>query len=64
MRSGPAVPAPIVFHPFSGAPKPVGALGPLSLAGSGFALSPDRRYLLYAQVDQAGSDILLLEHYR
>ena len=27
-------------------------------------LSPDGRYLLYSQVDQSGSDILILEHYR
>ena len=38
--------------------------GPPAVADSGFALSPDGRYLLYSQVDQAGSDILIMEHYR
>jgi hypothetical protein len=31
---------------------------------SGLAIAPDRKYLLYSQLDQAGSDILVLEHYK
>jgi Tol biopolymer transport system component len=37
---------------------------PLAVADSGLALSPDRQHLLYTQVDQSGSDILLLDHYK
>ena len=37
---------------------------PLAVTDSAFAVSPDRRHLLYTQVDQSGSDILMLEHYR
>jgi Tol biopolymer transport system component/serine/threonine protein kinase len=62
--SGPSAPAPVWWQPFEGARKQAGTLGPLVIGGSGFTLSPDGRYLLYSQIDQAGSDILLLEHYR
>jgi Tol biopolymer transport system component len=34
------------------------------IASSGFAISPDRRWILYAQVDQSGSDITLVENFR
>jgi Tol biopolymer transport system component len=37
---------------------------PFAVTDSAFAVSPDRRYLLYTQVDQSGSDILMLDHYR
>jgi dipeptidyl aminopeptidase/acylaminoacyl peptidase len=37
---------------------------PLAVTDSAFAISPDRRHLLYTQVDQSGSDIPMLEHYR
>jgi Tol biopolymer transport system component len=30
----------------------------------GFAISPDGRWILYAQVDQSGSDITLAENFR
>lgn len=37
----------------------------VSLTGAGrLAVSPDGRWLLYPQVDQAGSDILLVENFR
>jgi Tol biopolymer transport system component len=35
---------------------------PLIPADSGFALSPDEQHLLFTQIDQSGSDILLLEN--
>ena len=35
---------------------------PLSVTDSGFALSPDRKFILYTQIDQSGSDIFLLDH--
>jgi Tol biopolymer transport system component len=35
---------------------------PLIPADSGFSLSPDERYLLFTQIDQSGSDILLVQN--
>jgi Tol biopolymer transport system component len=35
---------------------------PLAVTDSAFAVSPDRRYILYTQVDQSGSDLFLLDH--
>jgi Tol biopolymer transport system component/serine/threonine protein kinase len=37
---------------------------PLAETDSAFAVSPDRRYLLYTEIDQSGSDIVMLDHYR
>jgi Tol biopolymer transport system component len=34
------------------------------LGGPGFAISPDGRWILYAQVDQSGSDIVLVENFQ
>ena len=31
---------------------------------AGFSVSPDRRYLLYTQEDEAGSDLMLVEKFR
>ena len=61
--AGPGNPAGLFFQ---GATRTqVGTVdGPPAVADSGFALSPDGRHLLYSQVDQAGSDILIMEHYR
>ncbi len=63
---GPGKPAGIWWKPYAGAGRTqVGTVdGPPAVADSGFALSPDRRYILYSQVDQSGSDILMLDHYR
>jgi Tol biopolymer transport system component len=62
---GPGRPAAIAWQPFTGARTQVGSIaGPPAVADSGFDLAPDLRYLLYSQVDQSGSDILILEHYR
>jgi hypothetical protein len=30
----------------------------------GLTVSPDRRWILYAQVDHAGSDLMLVENFR
>jgi hypothetical protein len=32
--------------------------------GVGLTVSPDRRWILYAQADQAGSDLMLVENFR
>jgi Tol biopolymer transport system component len=34
------------------------------VADSAFAVSPDRRWVLYSQIDESGSDILMMDHYR
>ena len=36
----------------------------LSLSARGLALSPDRRALLFTQLDASGSDLMLLENFR
>jgi hypothetical protein len=30
----------------------------------GFSVSPDRRWILYTQIDQSSSDIMLMENFR
>ncbi|HAF25513.1 MAG TPA: hypothetical protein DCK93_21830, partial [Blastocatellia bacterium] len=37
---------------------------PISRSDSGLAISPDRRWLLFSQMDQSGSDIMLVENFR
>ena len=34
---------------------------PFAIADSAFALAPDGRTLLYTQIDQSGSDIMLMD---
>lgn len=36
----------------------------IGTGGWGLAVSPDRRWILYTQIDQSGSDIMLLENFR
>jgi hypothetical protein len=36
---------------------------PISRSDSGLAISPDRRWLLFSQMDQSGSDIMLVENF-
>jgi hypothetical protein len=62
---GPGKPATIWWQPFTGRRSEVGTVeGPPATGDSGLAIAPGGRYLLFSQVDQAGSDILLLENYR
>ena len=37
---------------------------PFAVTDSAFAVSPERRHILYTQIDQSGSDILMLDRYR
>jgi hypothetical protein len=32
--------------------------------GTGLSLSPDGRWMIYSQVDDVGSDIMLVDHFR
>jgi Tol biopolymer transport system component len=62
---GAGQPAGIFWQPFAGKRTQVGSIdGPPAVADSGLALAPDGQYLLYSQVDTAGSDLLMLENYR
>jgi Tol biopolymer transport system component/DNA-binding winged helix-turn-helix (wHTH) protein len=36
---------------------------PISRSDPGIAISPDRRWLLFAQMDQSGSDVMLVENF-
>lgn len=62
---GPGKPAAIFWQPFLGKRTQVGSFdGTPAVGDSGMAVAADGRYLLYSQVDTAGSDILVLENYR
>ena len=37
---------------------------PFAVTDSAFAVSPDRRTILYTQIDQSGSDIYLVDRIR
>jgi Tol biopolymer transport system component len=37
---------------------------PFAVTDSGFTVSPDRRSILYTQIDQSGSDIYLVDRAR
>jgi Tol biopolymer transport system component len=64
--AGPGKPAEIWLQVLQGQSRVhIGTVdGPPIPADSAFAVSPDARYILYTQVDQSGSDILILDHYR
>jgi Tol biopolymer transport system component len=53
----------IYFFSFAtGQIKPIAVFE--KVAGYGIAVSPDRRSILYTQLDQQGSDLMLVEHFR
>jgi Tol biopolymer transport system component len=58
-------PPSINFYDFaSRATKRVSRLPQRPTPGGGLSVSPDGRWLLYAQTDDEQSDIMLAEHYR
>jgi Tol biopolymer transport system component len=63
--AGAGRPASIWWQPFAGRRTLAGTFdGAPAVADSGFALAPNGRYILYSQMDTAGSDILVFENYR
>ncbi len=56
----------IAYYRFAtGAITPIAALAKEPrVFNAGLALSPDGRWLLYAQMDRAGADIMLVENFR
>jgi hypothetical protein len=63
---GRASPWAIFFHEFkSGKTERIARIDkPLGFFARALAVSPDRRWLLFDQVDTPGSDLMLLEHFR
>jgi Tol biopolymer transport system component len=59
-------PVGIYFYPFKdGRIRQLHILDkPPAVADSAFAVSADGRYILFTQIDQAGSDIEVMDHYR
>jgi Tol biopolymer transport system component len=58
-----ASPGGIFFYEFSNQKiRQIGEVNkPFAVTDSAFAVSPDRRYILYTQIDQSGSDIKIME---
>jgi Tol biopolymer transport system component/DNA-binding winged helix-turn-helix (wHTH) protein len=56
----------IVFHRFAtgDAERVVAMPKDSAVGGSGLALSPDGRWLLFGQMDRSGADIILVENFR
>jgi hypothetical protein len=55
----------IAYYRFAtGAITPIAALAKEPSLYRGLALSPDGRWLLYAQIDRSGADIMLVENFR
>jgi hypothetical protein len=56
----------IEFFRFAdGKVTPVAVLGkPLTRSDPGLAVSPDRKWLLFTEMDQSGSDIMLAQNFR
>ena len=44
--------------------KQVAVLGKIAIFGDGIAVSPDRRSIVYTQIDNDGGDIMLVENFR
>jgi hypothetical protein len=44
--------------------KNTGFRTPRRVGNNGIGISPDGKYLIYPQLDELGSDIMLVEHFR
>jgi hypothetical protein len=57
--------SPIMFVGHAGgAPKVIGSVQRLIALAPGISVSPDDRYLLYSQDDQAAAELMLVENFR
>jgi hypothetical protein len=54
---------PIKYLPYAGGKPVTVATVPGALSGN-LSVSPDERFLLYDQLDQSGSDLMLVEGFR
>jgi hypothetical protein len=64
-RYGVNQPADLLFYSFR--TKRLTSMGfrtPRRIGNNGIAVSPDGRYLVFPQLDEVGSDIMLVEHLR
>lgn len=64
-QADPGTPPGLFFYESAtGRRTQIGTLAkPAAVADAGFSVAPDGRHILYAQLDQSGSDILLVKHY-
>ena len=63
--NAPARPVIEFFSFTTGKVTPVATLDkPISKSEPGLTVSPDRRWLVFAQMDQSGSDIMIVDNFR
>lgn len=54
----------MIFDPAVNRAEKTGFTTPLRIGNNGIAISPDGKYLVFPQLDQLGSDIMLVENFR